>query len=468
MVDLNSDIEFLFKMIDNLSKNIDGLNPISRRLYLMGVISEMIPIITDLGIINDRLSSELTAEDARLKSLSSFCEDIGIGSLKTPHLDSNDEEGEGYVINYITDLFPLDDKNYKFTSENLDRLKTGMRMLCSEANISDRDINFAFVKGMREICGLLYDIHEKKKRIKSERYEDFWYQIESRDGDLYIEEAQADYDRWREDHDNCDIQNLRDKVTQEILKLLETGIFNQDTTPTNRDIKNSVIKISDDALEPDMIVPDGIEIECARFSKYVSFKEDILVLDYKALGKYIYKHMNKISDEQIDALIYFNFMLWPIHHDMTELNPKLKKYLPYSDDNTNEMLEWATNAIMSCKDLLASGVKEDILKEYISGAFYEDSLHLSQRLSGQSKYTTICRMVGMLKDSRRVFKEEIVDIDLAKSLVSVFEKDVNTLRRYVNQKNISKDRNLSEWTTNFIKENFYSDKEKIFVDISKI
>ena len=77
-------------------------------------------------------------------------------------------------------------------------------------------------------------------------------------------------------------------------------------------------------------------------------------------------------------------------------------------------------------------------------------------------------MVGMLKDSRRVFKEEIVDIDLAKSLVSVFEKDVNTLRRYVNQKNISKDRNLSEWTTNFIKENFYSDKEKIFVDISKI
>ena len=467
MLDLNSDIEFLFKMINNLSMNVEGLNPVSQRMYLMGVISEMIPIITDLNIINDNLSNGLTAEDAKLKSLSGFYEDIGIESLKIPHLDSNDEEG-GYIINYITDLFPLDDKNYKFNSENLDRLKTGMRMLCSEENISDRDINFAFVKGMREICGLLYDIHEKKKRIKSQQYEDFWYQIESKDDDLYIEEAQVDYDRWREDHDDCDIQNLRDKVTQEILKLLQTGIFNQDTTPTNRDIKNSVIKISDDALEPDMIVPDGIEIECARFSKYVSFKEDILVLDYTALGKYIYKHMNKISEEQIDALIYFNFILWPIHRDMAEQNPKLEEYLPDSDDATNEILEWATNAIMTCKDLLASGVKEDILKKYINGAFNEDSLHLSQKLSGQSKYTTICHMVGMLKDSRRVFKEEIVDIDLAKCLVPICEKEVNTLRRYVNQKNTSIDRNLGEWTANFVKENFYSDKEKTFVDISKM
>ena len=397
MGDLNSDIEFLFKMIDNLSMNIEGLNPISRRMYIMGVISEMIPIITDLSVINDNLPNALTAEDARLKSLSSFYEDIGIESLKIPQLESNDEEG-GYIINYITDLFPHDDKNYKFSSDNLDRLKTGIRTLCSEVNISDRDINFAFTKGMSEISGLLYKIQEKKKRIKSEQYEDFWNQIESRDDDLYIEGAQANYEKWREEHDDCDIQDLKDKVTQEILKLLQTGIFNQDTTPTKRDIKNSVIKISDDALEPDMIIPDGIEIECARFSKYVSFKEDILVLDYTALGKYIYKHMNKISDEQIDALIYFNFMLWPIHREMAVLEPKLKKYLPYSDDNTNEILEWATNAIMSCKNLLASGVNENILKKYISGAFYEDSLHLSQRLSGQSKYTTICHMVGMLKD----------------------------------------------------------------------
>ncbi len=467
MLDLNSDIEFLFKMINNLSMNVEGLNPVSRRMYLMGIISEMIPIITDLSVIKERLANELTAEDARLKSLSSFYEDIGIENLIIPHLDSNDEEG-GYIINYITDLFPLDDKNYKFNSENLDRLKTGMRMLCSEANISDRDLNFAFVKGMNEISGLLYDINEKKKRIKSELYEGFWIQIESRDDDLYIERTQADYDKWREEHDDCDIQDLRDKVTQEILKLLQTGIFNQDTTPTNRDIKNSVIKLSDDALEPDMIIPDGIEIECARFSKYVSFREDILVLDYTALGKYIYKHMNKISDEQIDALIYFNFILWPIHREMAELKPKLKKYLPYSDDNTNEILEWATTAIMSCEKLLASGVNGDILIKYIKGAFYEDSLHLSQKFSGQSKYTTICRMVGMLKDSRRVFKEEIVDIDLAKCLATISKKDVNTLRRYVNQKNTSKDRNLGEWTMNFVKENFYSDKEKTFLDISKL
>ena len=74
----------------------------------------------------------------------------------------------------------------------------------------------------------------------------------------------------------------------------------------------------------------------------------------------------------------------------------------------------------------------------------------------------------MLKDSRRVFKEDIIDNDLAKHLATIFKKDVNTLRRYVNQKNTSKDRNLGEWTMNFVKENFYNDKEKAFMDISKV
>lgn len=465
MLDLNSDIEFLFKMMDNLSQNGEGLNPITRRMYLMSIISGMIPIITDLNIINERLSDELSEEDAKLKSLDSYLKDIGLERLEIPRLDSKKEE-DGYIINFMTDLFPVGDNNYRFKKENVDSLKTGMRMLCSEENVSDRDIVFALSKGMREISGLLFDITNKKKNIKKELYEEFWYQIESRDDDLYIEAAQNDYEVWKEEHDDCDIQKLRDKVTQEILKLLQTGIFNPDTVPTNRDIKNSVIKISEDALEPDMMITEGINIESARFSKYVSYKEDILVLDYTSLGKYIYKHINKISDEQIDALIYFNFILWPIHHDMAELKPKLKKFLEYEEDEVTELKEWATSALLCCKDLLEDNVGEDFLKDYIDSAFNVKELNLTHRLSGQSKYTTICHMVGMLKLIGRVFKFGTIDADLANALSAKLDKGPKTLRRYVNEKNSPKDRKLYDWTSSFVKEKLFNDTEKAFLEIS--
>lgn len=463
---LISEIEFLFKMMDDLSKIEEGLNTITRRMYLIGIISEMIPIITDLEIINDKLSNELSEEDARLKSLGRILEDIGIQQLKIPQLDSNDEEDE-YIINFMTDLFPLNDKNYKFDKENIDSLKTGMRILCSEENISDRDIIFAYNKGVGEISRLLFEITNKKKNIKKELYEGFWYDIENRDDDLYIERAQNDYEEWKEGHDDCDIQVLRDKVTQEILRLLKTGIFKPDTIPTKRAINKSIIKISDDALEPDMTIPEDINIECARFSNYVSYKEDILFLDYTALGKYLYKHINDISDEQINALIYFNFMLWPIHHDMAELKPKLKKFLEYEEDDVTELKEWAASALLSCKNLLEDNVGEDFLRDYIDSAFNVKELNLTHRLSGQSKFTTICHMVGMLKNIGKVFRNNLVDKDLAKVLATYFDKSPETLRRYINEKNKRGDSLLYDWTTTFVKEKLLDDKEKAFLDISK-
>ena len=454
---LNSEIELLFKMMDNLSKNGEGLNPVTKRMYLMGIISEMIPIITDLEIISENISSELSAEDARLKSIDRIFKDIGVEGLRIPSLEPNNEESE-HIIYHMTDLFPLDDEKFDFNVENVNKLNTGVRMLCSEVNVFYKDINYAVGKGLKKICGLIYDITEKKKNIQNELYENFWYKIESQDDDLYIEQAQNEYDTWKDKHDDCSIQLLKDKVTQEILKLLKTGVFNPDTTPTNRDIKNSIIKISAEALEPGMTIPEDIEVECARFSKYVSYKDDIINIDYATLGKYIYKHINDINDDQINALIYFNFILWPIHSDMVVLKPELKKYLSYYDEeenNSNENLEWASTVIMSCKGLLKSDVDENFLQEYIQDAFNEEKLHLNHKLSGQSKYTTICRMIGMLKETRRVFRTDIVDMDLAEALASIIELNKNTLRRYVNQKNNSTE--INDWTTSFVREKLYYD-----------
>ena len=124
-MDLNTEIEFLFKTMDNLSKNIEYLNPIARRLYLIGIISEMTPIISELSYIESNISKELSVDDASLKSLTEILSNfhINIEFLTEPYTgDLNTDT----ILNYMTDMFPLGDENYSFTSGNIDKLKTGI------------------------------------------------------------------------------------------------------------------------------------------------------------------------------------------------------------------------------------------------------------------------------------------------------------------------------------------------------
>ena len=142
---LNSEIELLFKMMDNLSKNGEGLNPVTKRMYLMGMISEMEPIITALEFISKNISFALSAEDARLKSIDRIFKDIGVEGLRIPSLEPNDEESE-HIIYHMADLFPLDDEKFDFNVENVNKLNTGVHMLCSEENVFYKDINYAVGK----------------------------------------------------------------------------------------------------------------------------------------------------------------------------------------------------------------------------------------------------------------------------------------------------------------------------------
>ena len=89
-----------------------------------------------------------------------------------------------------------------------------------------------------------------------------------------------------------------------------------------------------------MILPEKIEIDCARMSTFVEMKEDILCIDYAKLGKYLYRHCRELSEEQEDQLIRFDYMMNFVHEDMANCNTKLKVYLKgYEDDKNKETLE---------------------------------------------------------------------------------------------------------------------------------
>lgn len=462
-------IEFLLLHLEFVDSHFDELSPISRRMYATGLANELYQLVTQLADIDEMLDTSLDFEDAYLDISPYEGKRFAYSKLLNESLyrdtPSNDAD-----INKLIDVFPLDEEDYSFTSENAERFKTGLRYLCSEANLSPRDIVYALDKYIKKVFTLLFSINRKKKNIKDFQYKDFWYGFLYRDDDLFAERAINDYDSWKEEHDYQDFQVLKDKRDQEILRMLASGVFSYDVKPVNRDIANSIINISEDALEQGMEVPEDIKTECARFSKYVSFKEDILCLDYTKLGKYIYKHYRSLKDEQGDALIYFDYILLRIHDDMAECKSKLKKFLRfYEDDEKETILNDALKVIESCNNLLKEDVAQDFLTSYLREAYNgENKLVVQAKLKGQSKYTLLCNMLGMLKSTRKVFVFDTTSADLAKALSSVVEKPKeDSLKRYIDEGSSDYKSQLSRWTTQFVMEQLGSKQDRLFVKVAQ-
>lgn len=454
--------------IDMMTDTWEYITPIARRMYAMGFMNEMYQIVTQLEDINEQLDSSLGFEDAYLDYAWNDETKYRTGRLLDERM-YQEENTQDKEINELIDFFPLDKETYSFTSEKAGTLKTGMRYLCSDRNVSPRDIVFALDCGIKRIIGLLNSIKTKKAKIKDFQWEEFWYDFLLRDDDLYFESAQYDYDKWKEEHDWHDLQTLKDKRTQEILKVLKSGVFSHDVVPVKRDIANSIITIEEEAIEDGEEIPDNISTECARMSKYVSMKEDILCLDYVKLGKYVYKHYSQLEEGEKDSLIYFDIILYKIHEDMAECKPKLKKYLKfYEDEKLDDVLKEAQDIIDSCKECLLDNVSKDFLTVYMKEAFYGTAkIEVQNKLQGQSKYTLICHMLGMLKTTQRVFRLDIVSADLAEALSKVVNKPAQkSLERYINQGCIVQSSKLLDFTKKHVTDTLGNDAERLFVKVA--
>lgn len=462
-------IELFFNQVDMMTDTWEDMTPIARRMYAMGFMNELYQIVTQLEDINEQLDSSLGFEDAYLDYAWNDEARYRTGRLLDERM-YREEPTKDTEINRLIDFFPKDKETYSFTSEKADTLKTGMRYLCSEGNVSPRDIVFALDCGIKKVWGLLDSIKKKKAKIKDFQWEDFWYGFLLRDDDLYFERAQNDYDKWKEEHDWHDFQTLKDKRTQEILKVLKSGVFSHDVVPVKRDIAKSIITIEEDAIEDGEEIPDNIPTECARMSKYVTMKEDILCLDYVKLGKYVYKHYSQLEEDEENSLIYFDIILCKIHEDMAECKPKLKKYLKNNEDEVlEEILNKALTVINSCSVLLKEGVGQDFLSDYLREAFYGDTkAEVQAKLKGQSKHTILCEMLGMLRTTQKVFKIDTAANDLATALSEVVKKpNKESLTKYINNGSAIRKSKLSEWTTNYVMEKLGSETDRAFINVSK-
>ncbi len=464
---LYQQIEFLILLAEQISDIIKDLNTISRRMLVMGLITQMQQIIERLAEIDEQMDSYIIDEDALL-SIEAVEKLNSMRNLLDEKLYEDDvcQEGE---INRLPDYFPVGDKDYSFTLDKAEIMKTGLRYLMSDANIAPRDIVYSLNFCRKKIASLLISIDRKKHSIENYQYEDFWNSFAERDDDLILENVINDYELWKEENDFKDYQVLKDKRTQEIYKLLNSGVFSYDKKPVKRDVNNRIIKISEDSLEDGTEIADNIHVESAKLSAYVSMKDDIICLDYQKLGKYVYRNYKSFSDEESDSLIYFDYMLLQIHNDMAECKPKLKKYLRFYENEENEnALNDAYKFINSCKKSISDKTPNDFLEIYLKEAFYGDcKIEVQAQLKNQSRYTIICKMLGMLKTTLKVFKPETTSNDLAAELSYVIDKPKQeSLKRYIDQGASDHVSKLSHWTTQFVMNELGSEEEKAFLKVA--
>ena len=184
----------------------------------------------------------------------------------------------------------------------------------------------------------------------------------------------------------------------------------------------------------------------------------------------MYKHFREITDKQGDCLIKFDYTLMHIHDDMAECNPKLKKFLRfYESDMLADVLNGMLSVIEKCNILLKEDISQDFLVEYLREAYYGDNKNEVQaKLKGQSKYTLLCQMLGMIKTTQKVFKVDTTSADIAKALATVVDKPKeDSLKRYVDQGASDYNSKLSRWTKEYVVGKLGNNADRLFMEISK-
>lgn len=446
----------------------ESSSPLSRRMVAMGIIAEMREVIELLEELNKKLDLELSVEDADIdfKMWLGDVYDIQPIFQSLSYIESNDDNS---TINKMPDIFPLS-KSTTFKDTTIESLKTGMRQLGSEAVLNHADIASTLINGFGKIVCLLREINEKMTDIPNELYENFCYDFFASDLDLVYQRAEREYLLWKEEHEWKSQQTLEDKRTQEILKLLKSDVMTHSTPPTNREIKECSIKIQEEALEHNTHIPEGIDIECARFAKFVTMHDRIMWFDYAKLGKYLYRHHKDLSWEEELSLKHFYMMLDFIHNDMAVLNPKLKTYLPdYEENQLQAVIENAVNIINTCKPYVDSKLPENFLSTYIKDAFYGDlKQEIQKKLGGKGVYTQICKMLGMLKASIKVFTVGTTSEQLASCLSPLTDKpNKDSMIRKIDEGARELNSKLRNWTDSYIKEHCYTESERLFVGLSE-
>ena len=175
------------------------------------------------------------------------------------------------------------------------------------------------------------------------------------------QQAGQDYQNWKVEHEGYGYQRLEDRRSQEIVRLLMSGILKKAPAPTGREVKERSVVIDMDALEVGTTLPENLDVLCAQLSPFVFWtgqKKEILLLDYERMDKYLLRHQADITEDARYAYDYFDTIVNLIQEDMALLKPQLAKYLKNYDENLLERSrKECIDVVNACQPLLKANIR---------------------------------------------------------------------------------------------------------------
>lgn len=119
------------------------------------------------------------------------------------------------------------------------------------------------------------------------------------------------------------VLKLKEMRARAIADALNSGIFDFDHTPSQREMDESILDPIIQLLPYNFKLTEEFKVAFAKFKRFVKMEGSILRFNYKSYGKYVLTHFYDFDAAQLYAVFELDVMMLLIHQEMERLEPEL-------------------------------------------------------------------------------------------------------------------------------------------------
>lgn len=133
-----------------------------------------------------------------------------------------------------------------------------------------------------------------------------------------------DYEIWKVEHPDYDLNMLLNKEIELTANLLEEGVLENDDEPKDEEVQNVRLDLVKRGLDHDRKLKENFERECAKLKRYSHWNGKYqFVVDNPKIYRYFFINcFEKLTKRQRIALYEYNMQMQKIHEDIKTLLAK--------------------------------------------------------------------------------------------------------------------------------------------------
>ena len=141
-------------------------------------------------------------------------------------------------------------------------------------------------------------IEEAKKIMMNAPAEVFGKYYHNFDFGMAKDSVVTDYLEWKMKQGNLTFEVLKEKQTITVADFLKKDILRFMSTPCTHVLDEVNLELVTYYLPHGYDLPEEFKNWCAQFSHFVSWEDDILIIDYNTYGKYLFDCLPMLSRKE--------------------------------------------------------------------------------------------------------------------------------------------------------------------------